>query len=423
MQALVQLGLARARAAGAAAGAPIVVGYAMKPSREQQLADQGLLPLVPQPAEACTRGEGAKGGPGAGAGCHSSRGVAQLVVFMPLDLGRPLGEQGHVDAVLHKASDELVSAGGGGGGGDGGGGQDGGGGGGDGSSGGGGVPRWSPAMEALKQQLAAAPRVCVVDPFDAAAKVGWAWGRGTRRSQAWPRRAALSTGCWGRPKTRSPSFTGRGPRRAVPRAGGSCGAAAAVRCPRARTTPPGCRLPRGAGPARPAGGGRWGRKGEEGDDACMNAACSRWPRPPAFPRPSPNAPPPGLARGPLLVKPIVACGLPESHAMALALDAAALPLLAAAGAAGGEGGAAPGAAASGVGGGPIVVQEFCNHGGLQYKVYAIGDQVCVCGGGGGGRGGGAQRGPGGGGWSGSVAPWGAAWRWPDCAPRGRRMRS
>jgi hypothetical protein len=51
--------------------------------------------------------------------------------------------------------------------------------------------------------------------------------------------------------------------------------------------------------------------------------------------------------------------------MALVLDATALPALGAAG--GGIGGGGLGSVA--------VVQEFVNHGGLQYKAYVIGDKV------------------------------------------------
>jgi hypothetical protein len=113
------------------------VGYAMKPSREQQLADQGLLPLLPAPAVTPS-----------GARCY--------VCFAPLDLGQPLGPQGHWDAVLHKASDELVA-----------------------TPGAGGAPEWSAAMQGLQRQLEGRPDVAVVDPFEAAAKVGLADEAGT----------------------------------------------------------------------------------------------------------------------------------------------------------------------------------------------------------------------------------------------------
>lgn len=84
----------------------------------------------------------------------------------------------------------------------------------------------------------------------------------------------------------------------------------------------------------------------------------------------------GLGSCPLLLKPLAACGLPESHSMVLVRHPAALPLLAAGldsstSSGGGSGGGTEGAAA------PVVVQEFVNHGGLQYKAYAIGDKVRV----------------------------------------------
>ena len=159
MQAIVQLFWQRALNAAAGPAHVVVVGYAMKASREQQLAEQGLLPLVPQPAPAqrrlSSRKSGSGGGADGGAGCSGTGmdgGVS--VMFMPLDLRRPLAEQGHVDVVLHKASDELVAAGGGA------------------------VPQWSTAMEALQCELRHMPHVCVVDPFEATAKVGatCSWG-------------------------------------------------------------------------------------------------------------------------------------------------------------------------------------------------------------------------------------------------------
>lgn len=58
---------------------------------------------------------------------------------------------------------------------------------------------------------------------------------------------------------------------------------------------------------------------------------------------------------PYIVKPVAACGLKDSHSMALVLDNAALPGL-----------ALPL---------PAVVQEFVNHGGMQHKVYVMGDLV------------------------------------------------
>lgn len=90
---------------------------------------------------------------------------------------------------------------------------------------------------------------------------------------------------------------------------------------------------------------------------------------------------PGLSSCALMVKPIPACGVAGSHSMALALDAAALPALAVSPAPGGaaRGGAAGSGGGSGSVGanfeGPVVVQEFANHGGFQYKAYAIGSRV------------------------------------------------
>lgn len=58
-----------------------------------------------------------------------------------------------------------------------------------------------------------------------------------------------------------------------------------------------------------------------------------------------------------IVKPAVACGVAHSHSMALALT--------------------PGALASLAGRLPLpgLVCEFVNHGGLQHKVYVLGDKV------------------------------------------------
>lgn len=65
---------------------------------------------------------------------------------------------------------------------------------------------------------------------------------------------------------------------------------------------------------------------------------------------------PGL-QPPFIVKPRVACGVPHSHSMALVLSAGALKQLQ---------GRLPA---------PALVQEFVNHGGQQYKVYVMGEQV------------------------------------------------
>lgn len=67
----------------------------------------------------------------------------------------------------------------------------------------------------------------------------------------------------------------------------------------------------------------------------------------------------GLAGGPLILKPAVACGLPCSHAMALALGAKHV------GQAMNQGGLQL----------PVVAQQFSNHGGTVAKVYVAGDKV------------------------------------------------
>jgi hypothetical protein len=62
-------------------------------------------------------------------------------------------------------------------------------------------------------------------------------------------------------------------------------------------------------------------------------------------------------RPPYIVKPRVACGVAHSHSMALVLSTGGLQQLQ---------GQVPL---------PALVQEFVNHGGQQYKVYVMGDQV------------------------------------------------
>jgi hypothetical protein len=128
----------------------LVVGYAMRASREAALAAQGLLPLLPAPVPGSSRN--------------------RTLAFAPLDLSAPLGPQlARVDAVLHKASDELVAPSGN----SSGGGSSGGGGsvGGETSSSSARAPVWSPAIAALRGELARAPRVAVVDAFEATARV------------------------------------------------------------------------------------------------------------------------------------------------------------------------------------------------------------------------------------------------------------
>jgi hypothetical protein len=119
-------GDSRAGCAGAPPRPVLLVGYAMKPSREAALAGQGLLQLVPRRL---------RGGP--------------AVAFVPLDLGRPLGEQPPIGVLLHKGSDELVA----------------------GAAGRGGAPAWSDALLRLQRELAQRPDVAVVDPFECTAKV------------------------------------------------------------------------------------------------------------------------------------------------------------------------------------------------------------------------------------------------------------
>lgn len=63
---------------------------------------------------------------------------------------------------------------------------------------------------------------------------------------------------------------------------------------------------------------------------------------------------------PYIIKPVVACGLHNSHQMALVLADSALQQL------------QPLDIPT-----PAVVQEFVNHGGVVFKVYALGDKVSV----------------------------------------------
>jgi Inositol 1,3,4-trisphosphate 5/6-kinase pre-ATP-grasp domain len=96
----------------------LVVGYVMRPSRETALAAQGLLHLLP------VRG----------------------LCYMPWEPDLDPEDQGHVDILLHKASDELVQGPPGG------------------------PPTWSPRMDRMLAWLATVPHVAVVDPLHAAAK-------------------------------------------------------------------------------------------------------------------------------------------------------------------------------------------------------------------------------------------------------------
>ncbi|GIL42891.1 hypothetical protein Vafri_730 [Volvox africanus] len=96
----------------------VVVGTAMKASRERDLAREGLLNLVPQDG----------------------------VVFAPLDLSLPLDQQLPFHAILHKASDELEY------------GED-------------GTPRFGPRVRSLGDFTLRHPEISLVDPLEAAAKV------------------------------------------------------------------------------------------------------------------------------------------------------------------------------------------------------------------------------------------------------------
>ncbi|GIL73084.1 hypothetical protein Vretimale_4701 [Volvox reticuliferus] len=96
----------------------VVVGTAMKASRERDLAREGLLNLVPQDG----------------------------VVFGPLDLSLPLDQQLPFHAILHKASDELEY------------GED-------------GTPQFGPRVRSLADFTLRHPGISLVDPLEAAAKV------------------------------------------------------------------------------------------------------------------------------------------------------------------------------------------------------------------------------------------------------------
>jgi hypothetical protein len=148
---------------------PLVVGYVMKAAREQALASQGLLHLLP----------------------------VEGVCFMPLNVDSihhgsqyeqqhvpaAAWQQGHIDLLLHKGSDELVvlppSDGGGAAGAD--------------AAAAGAEAAaavgvgWSPRLRSLQAWLAQRPHICVVDPFEHTAKVG-AW---------WAHTPSPSAGCSG----------------------------------------------------------------------------------------------------------------------------------------------------------------------------------------------------------------------------------
>lgn len=126
MQAVVQYNRKQLLAAAPSStqGAPLpaspllVVGYVMKASREEQLSSSGLLHLLPH--------EG--------------------MCFMPFDVGRLREDQGHIDILLHKGSDELVPT------------DDGG-------------VIWSDRLLQLQEWLERHQHICVVDPFQNTSKV------------------------------------------------------------------------------------------------------------------------------------------------------------------------------------------------------------------------------------------------------------
>ncbi|GLC44431.1 hypothetical protein PLESTB_000470400 [Pleodorina starrii] len=322
-----RLALAHAnlRRATAAAGsglglAPplVVVGTAMKPSRERDLAREGLLNLVPMDG----------------------------VVFAPLDLAHPLESQLPFHAVLHKASDELELGpgagaeadprGGGGGGG-----------------GGGGVPRFGPRVRALADFAGAHPEISLVDPLEAAGKV--------------INRTELARVCDSLSSLDLDPDLGIGSGADAGVAGSGTGDAAADEgdAPADEDEDEG----EGGGGGEAADVGRAKRRRVGASAAAGRAAGVarvrvrvRAPRSTtvaSFSREELEA---AAARlgcpPPYIVKPVVACGTPDSHSMALVL----LPLQ---------------QAAEGLTGLPLpaVVQEFVNHDATIFKVYVAGDKV------------------------------------------------
>lgn len=98
----------------------LVVGYVMKASREEQLSSAGLLHLLPQ----------------------------DNMCFMPFDVTRLHEDQGHIDLLLHKGSDDLVATADGG-------------------------VVWSDRLLKLQQWLGEQQHICVVDPFPNTRKVSY----------------------------------------------------------------------------------------------------------------------------------------------------------------------------------------------------------------------------------------------------------
>lgn len=96
----------------------LVVGYVMKASREEQLSSAGLLHLLPQ----------------------------DNMCFMPVDITCLSDDQGHIDILLHKGSDELITTADGG-------------------------VKWSDNFKQLQHWAEGQSHVCVVDPFSHTKKV------------------------------------------------------------------------------------------------------------------------------------------------------------------------------------------------------------------------------------------------------------
>jgi hypothetical protein len=162
MQALVQHNRRHIlAAAGAAAGPPasedqqqqqqqqrpavLVVGYVMKPSREEQLASAGLLPLLPGADGLCFMPFDV----GQLTADYGSSNAAAAAIHVATPQQQQQQQQGHIDLLLHKGSDELLS------------GADGG-------------LAWSGRLLALQAWLRQEQQqhICVVDPFENTAKVG-----------------------------------------------------------------------------------------------------------------------------------------------------------------------------------------------------------------------------------------------------------
>ena len=93
----------------------LLVGYAMKESRQLALGKQGMLPLLP-PAATAPEGGAARQPPDGGAAGQAPQPAApeRPLCFFPLDLGSPLAPQlRRCHIVLQKLSDHLQPSGGG----------------------------------------------------------------------------------------------------------------------------------------------------------------------------------------------------------------------------------------------------------------------------------------------------------------------